>query len=162
MKSARSNVDSWYFAYGSNLRSDQMVARTGLLRIGDEQPRIARLPNYRVAFNMLGDDGEIYANIVKPGDGVLGVVYRCDRDALEKLDRYEDGYDRKEVVVIDDQGVEMRAFAYIARPESVTAEGAPSAEYMREIVSGARAHGLPEEYIHVLETAGLASRRTLH
>ena len=154
-------MDSWYFAYGSNLRSDQMAARTGLLRIGEQRPRIARLPNYRVAFNMLGDDGEIYANIVKPGDGVLGVLYHCDREALEKLDRYEDGYDRRDVVVIDDQGVEMRAFAYIARPESVTAEGAPSAEYLQQIVSGARAHGLPEEYIHVLETAALPSGRAL-
>jgi hypothetical protein len=34
----------WYFAYGSNLLSDQMVARTGPIRTGDERPRIARLP----------------------------------------------------------------------------------------------------------------------
>ncbi len=154
-------MDSWYFAYGSNLRSNQMVARTGLLRIGDEPPRPVRLPNYRVVFNMLGDDGEIYANIVKPGDGVLGVVYRCDRKALEKLDRYEAGYERHKVVVIDDQGIQMGAFAYIARPESVTAEGGPSAAYLQQIVSGARAHGLPEEYIHALKTAALAGGRTL-
>lgn len=154
-------MDSWYFAYGSNLRSDQMVARTGLLRIGDQRPRIARLPNYRVAFNMLGDDGEIYANIVKPGDGVLGVVYLCNPEALEKLDRYEAGYERQEVVVIDDQGVEMGAFAYIARPESVTAEGAPSAAYLQQIVSGARAHGLSEEYVHALETTARGGGRTL-
>jgi len=145
-------MDTWYFAYGSNLRSDQMVARTGLLRTGDERPRIACLPNYRLAFNMLGDDGQVYANVVPRGDGVLGVIYRCDRAALERLDRYEAGYERQEVVVIDDQGVEMGAFIYVARPESVTAEGAPSAAYLEKMVSGARAHGLPEEYIRALAT----------
>jgi gamma-glutamylcyclotransferase (GGCT)/AIG2-like uncharacterized protein YtfP len=148
-------MDYWYFAYGSNLLSDQMVARTEPLRIGDERPRIARLPNYRLAFNMLGDDGQVYANIVQPGGGVLGVVYHCDREALEKLDGYEDGYERQEVVVIDDNGVELGAFVYIARPEWLTAEVPPSAAYLQKIVTGARAHGLPEKYIHAIETTAL-------
>src|SRR5258708_3117388 len=99
-------MDRWYFAYGSNLLRDQMVARTGPIRTGDDRPRIARLPNYRLAYNLLGSDGQVYANIVEPGNGVLGVVYRCEWEALEKLDGYEHGYERREVVVIDGRGIE--------------------------------------------------------
>lgn len=140
-------MDHWYFAYGSNLLSNQMVARTGLHRLGIERPQIACLPRYRLAFNMLGDDGQVYANIVQPGDGVLGVVYRCNRACLEKLDAYEQGYDRQAMVVVGNKGLELSAFVYIARPECVTAEAPPSAAYLQKIVAGARAHGLPENYI---------------
>jgi gamma-glutamylcyclotransferase (GGCT)/AIG2-like uncharacterized protein YtfP len=148
-------MDHWYFAYGSNLLSEQMIARTGPIRNGDERPRIARLPNYRLAFNMLGEDGQIYANIVTPGDGVLGVIYRCGPETLDKLDGFEQGYERQDVTVIDDGGVKMRAVAYIARPENVTAEGWPNAAYLQRIVIGAREHGLPEEYIRALEVTAM-------
>ena len=148
-------MNQWYFAYGSNLLSEQMVARTGPIRTGDEQPRIARLPNYHLAFNMRGDDGQFYANIVTPGNGVIGVAYRCGPEVLEKLDRCERGYERQELEVFDDRGVELRAVAYIGRPEQVTAEGRPSAAYLQKIVIGAREHGLPEEYIRALEAIAM-------
>src|SRR6185436_11282738 len=102
-------MEHWYFAYGSNLSIEQLAARIEPHRTGDERPRIARLPNHRLAFNMFGDDGQIYANIVQPGDGVLGVVYRCGADALDKLDVHEFGYDRQTIVVIDNRGVELEA-----------------------------------------------------
>ena len=151
-------MDHWQFAYGSNLLRDQMLARTGPIGITDDAPRIVSLPGHRLAFNMLGGDGQVYANIVQPGDGVFGVVYRCGREALEKLDAYEDGYERQEVVVIDANGVELGAFVYVARPERVTAEAAPSAMYLQRILTGARAHGLPEEYIQVIEATALVDR----
>jgi gamma-glutamylcyclotransferase (GGCT)/AIG2-like uncharacterized protein YtfP len=145
-------MDSWYFAYGSNLLRDQMIARTGAVRGGDDGPRIVSLPNHRVAFNVLGSNGQIYANIVESGEGVLGVVYRCSEESLVKLDGYEGGYDRREVIVIDDDGQELTAVAYIARPECLTFESRPSAAYLRKIVTGAREHGLPEEYIETLQS----------
>jgi cation transport regulator ChaC len=148
-------MDHWYFAYGSNLLSEQMIARTGPIRNGDERPRIARLPNYRLVFNMRGEDGQIYANIVTPGDGGLGVIYRCGPEALDKLDGFEQGYERQDVTVIDDRGVELRAVVYIARPERVTAEGRPSAAYLQKIVTGACQHGLPEEYLRTLEATAM-------
>lgn len=152
-------MEQWYFAYGSNLWREQMLARTGSIRTGDRQPRRARLPNYRVAFNMQGGDGQVYANIVpkaelaasESGSGVLGVIYWCGPAALEKLDVFENGYDRLEVRVIDANGDEQAAVAYLARPERVTAEGRPSAAYLQKIVTGAREQGLPEEYIRAIE-----------
>ena len=62
----------WYFAYGSNLWIEQVVARTGPVRLGAERPRIVRLENHRLVFNMQsrrpGDPDVVYANI-EPGSG---------------------------------------------------------------------------------------------
>jgi gamma-glutamylcyclotransferase len=148
-------MEQWYFAYGSNLLSDQMVARTGLIRRSNERPQIAHLPNYRLAFNALGEDGCVYANITQPGEGVFGVIYRCGQEALEKLDVYESEYERQVIAVINNVGIELRAVAYIALPEKVTKESRPGAAYLQKILTGARAQGLPEEYIRAIEATAL-------
>ncbi len=145
-------MDPWYFAYGSNLHHAQLIARcNGQLSKSNEPPRIVRLPNYRLAFNMDGGDGEVYANIVTPGAGVLGVIYRCDAAAFELLDVYEAGYDRIAVLVVDEQGRSLPAIAYIAHPASVTAERRPHEEYLQIILNGAREHRLPAEYLRQIE-----------
>jgi gamma-glutamylcyclotransferase len=144
-------MDPWYFAYGSNLHRAQLIERCGQLSASDEPPRIVRLPNYRLVFNLDGGDGEVYANITTPGDGVLGVIYRCNAAALAKLDVYETGYDRHEVTVADEHGSLLSAIVYIAQPASVTAARRPPADYLQIILSGAREHGLPAEYIRQIE-----------
>jgi len=141
----------WYFAYGSNLCVEQMIRRTG--PIGEEErPCIARLPSYRLVFNMRGDDGQLYANISQPGGGVIGVLYRCGPAALSRLDVYEEGYDRRRVLVTLESGTAREAMAYIARPESTTNEGVPSAEYLEIILRGAKRQGLPQDYIASIES----------
>lgn len=144
-------VDPWYFAYGSNLHLAQLIERCGQLSASDEPPRIVRLPNYRLVFNLDGGDGEVYANITTPGNGVLGVIYRCNAAALAALDAYETGYDRHEVTVVDDGGNSLLAIVYIAQATSVTASRRPHADYLQIIVSGAREHGLPADYIRQIE-----------
>lgn len=137
----------WYFAYGSNLCVEQMQRRTGPMEESEGLPRIAHLPGYRLVFNMLGDDGRVYANIMQPGDGVIGVLYRCGEAALAALDVYEEGYDRRQVVLTLESGETREAMAYVARPECTTNSGRPSAEYLEIILRGARRQGLPEDYI---------------
>ena len=150
-------MDPWYFAYGSNLHHAQLIERCGQLSASDELPRVVRLPNYRLAFNMDGGDGEVYANIITPGNGVLGVIYRCKAAALAKLDVYETGYDRLDVTVVDEQGSALPAIAYIAQPTSVTAERRPHPEYLQIILTGARAHGLPQDYTREIERLAMAT-----
>lgn len=150
-------MDPWYFAYGSNLHHAQLIERCGQLSASDEPPRLVRLPNYRLAFNMDGGDGEVYANIITPGNGVLGVIYRCNAAALAKLDVYETGYDRLDVTVVDEQGSKLPAIAYIAQPTNVTVERRPHAEYLQIILTGARAHGLPPDYIREIERLAMAT-----
>ena len=143
-------MDSWYFAYGSNLWKDQMIARTGAIGRAEHVPRIAHLENYRLVFQRLTTAGAAFANIVIPGDGVLGVIYRCSPADLEKLDRYEGGYQRQPITVTDQYGEALSAIAYIIRSAQAANFIKPSAEYLKKIVTGARQHGLPEPYIQAV------------
>jgi cation transport regulator ChaC len=147
----------WYFAYGSNLCVGQMLRRTGPIGEGEDSPCVARLPGYRLFFNMQGDDGSVYANILQPGDGVIGVLYRCSVTALACLDAYEEGYDRRWVLVTLESGATREAMAYVARPECTSSGGRPSPEYLGRILRGARGHGLPEAYIRSIEAQARSS-----
>ncbi|HEX4607701.1 MAG TPA: gamma-glutamylcyclotransferase family protein [Urbifossiella sp.] len=143
----------WYFAYGSNLCTAQMAVRTGLRWAGADRPRRVYLPGYRLAFDMSDGGGRAFANIVRPGSGVLGVLYRCDPQALGSLDGFEVGYQRTRVEVRDEAGTAHEAIAYIARPGHTTVTDRPTTEYLRRIVLGARGHGLPEPYIRSIAAA---------
>jgi gamma-glutamylcyclotransferase len=140
-------MDCWYFAYGSNLLSEQMVRRTGPLGEGPLRPRIAHLAGYRLVFQHLSADGPAYANIVQPGSGVIGVVYRCPLAGLDVLDRYERGYERQTLRVIDVDGQALDAIAYVITPAPPVRDGKPSGKYLEKIITGARQHGLPEGYV---------------
>jgi len=66
---------------------------------------------------------------------------------LKKLDRYEgypNVYQRKIVMVKDDDGNEYEAWVYYREGEK---EGIPSREYRKTIFEGAKECGLPEDYI---------------
>ena len=140
-------MDSWYFAYGSNLFAEQMIARTGSAGDPEHRPRIAHLADHRLVFQHLEHGGPAYANILSPGDGVIGVAYRCSEADLEKLDVFESGYERRPITVTDQQGEVLVAVVYIIRPAPSVGTGIPHAEYLERIVTGARQHGLPEHYI---------------
>jgi gamma-glutamylcyclotransferase (GGCT)/AIG2-like uncharacterized protein YtfP len=151
-------MECWYFAYGSNLCIHQLAARIGAMDRYQRAPRIVRLAGYRLTFGPTEVGGEWYANIVTPGDGVLGVVYWCDAEQLDRLDRHEDGYDRLPISVTDQAGEVLQAVAYAMRPFADAAPGKPTSVYLQSIVSGARRHGLPETYISQITALALASR----
>ncbi len=74
-----------YFAYGSNLLTAQVIQRVG----GDclsIPPIRGFLPDYRLAFNLLGECGNVYANVMKGGTGVEGIIYSFSNHALEIMD----------------------------------------------------------------------------
>jgi gamma-glutamylcyclotransferase len=148
------DMSEWYFAYGSNLWIEQMVERAGPIRQGDDRPRVARLASYRLVFNMAGDRGQVFANIVCPGEGVVGVIYGCGPNTLDKLDTYEGGYERRRVAVVAENGEKVDAVTYVAKPTNLANGRKPSAAYLHRIVTGARQHGLPEVYIREIETMG--------
>jgi gamma-glutamylcyclotransferase len=139
---------SWYFAYGSNLSIHQMMMRIGTSSHVERGSKIARLANHRLIFQKIGTAEPPFANIISPGTGVLGVIYRCSSADLETLDRYESGYERKSVIVTDPDGEELAAIAYVIRPALAGNTGKPLAAYLERIVSGAKQHGLPEEYVN--------------
>jgi cation transport regulator ChaC len=145
-------MESWYFAYGSNLWMDQMIERTGAIYHAERAPRIAHLANHRLVFQHLEKAGPAFANILSSGDGVVGVVYRCSPADFEKLDRYERGYERQTIMVTDVRGEVLPAAAYVLGPAQAFRFGKPTSGYLERIVTGARQHGLPEQYIASIVT----------
>jgi gamma-glutamylcyclotransferase (GGCT)/AIG2-like uncharacterized protein YtfP len=153
-----------YFAYGSNLDTTQMNARLGRIPTSV----VARLPGYRFAFNTNDPQlGQMYANlVVDTGSEVWGVVYTCSLADLESLDDYEDvrsgHYRRGRVVAITRAGEHLEAQAYFACQERLCPERKPSPEYARKILSGARTHGLPPEYIRQIAALAGAGQSLPH
>ena len=144
-------MSEWYFAYGSNLWTDQMAKRTGPIPHGRESTQEGGVAPLSVDFQHAGEEGQVFANIQCPGKGVLGVVYSCSPEALARLDGYERGYERRRVLVTAENGEQLEAFTYVAEPPNVVDGRKPAAEYLRRIVTGARQHGLPEVYIQEIE-----------
>jgi gamma-glutamylcyclotransferase len=143
-------MSQWYFAYGSNLFVPQMLHRIGSTGDVDHPPRVVRLPGHRLIFQEVESDGPAYANIVIPGPGVLGVIYRFSEADFERLDTFETGYVRHGVSVVDMQGEPIEAIAYLVESRPGLREARPSAEYLARIVDGARHHGLPESYVNCI------------
>ena len=80
-------MEHFYFAYGSNLRSVQMVRLCpGHVFLGP-----ARLDGYRLAFTLPDEEwqGGVADVVLSPGDEVWGALYRLRDTDLVALDAYE-------------------------------------------------------------------------
>jgi gamma-glutamylcyclotransferase (GGCT)/AIG2-like uncharacterized protein YtfP len=135
-----------YFAYGSNLKWGRMRQRVPSAR----REAVAFLDHHRLVCNKRGRDGSAKANLVRAeGQRVWGVLYRIERAHLALLDGFETGYQRVEVEVCTAAGGVHRASTY--RSDRITRDPIPFDWYRGMILEGAREHGLPEEYLSVLE-----------
>lgn len=135
----------YYFAYGSNMNMKQMRRRCPTSRF------ICRvfLPNYKFVYDGISSKRRgAVANIVELTGGIVwGGLFEIDEECLANLDCCEDfpnSYDRKELHVRDDTGIEYCAITYFRVGEPL---GKPSEEYCQTILQGARECGLPQEYI---------------
>ena len=139
-----------YFAYGSNMHPGNMRKRCP----GCAFVAAARLRDHRLAFTRpwASWGGGGVADIQpEPGSIVEGVVWEiteAHRDALDKYEEYPTAYTRKDVVVETFDGRRLTAFAYVARPAG---NHRPLRRYLRQIIEGAKAHGLSPGYIAFLE-----------
>jgi gamma-glutamylcyclotransferase (GGCT)/AIG2-like uncharacterized protein YtfP len=135
-----------YFAYGSNLKWGRMRQRVP----SAHREAVAFLDHHRLVCNKRGRDGSAKANLVPAaGHRVWGVLYRIAQVHLALLDRFETGYERVEVEVCTTAGGAHRASTY--RSDRITRDPIPFDWYRGMILEGAREHGLPEEYLSVLE-----------
>lgn len=134
-----------YFAYGSNMDTERLSARVGMVSAGVR----ATLSGYALRFNKRAeDDLQGRANLVpQQGEEIEGVLFALSDEQCARLDVFEgEGYARHTVPVTTAEGVE-EAMVYLAVPEFMVDDRAPSAEYAEYIVRGARQHGLSEAYI---------------
>ena len=135
-----------YFAYGSNLKTGRMRQRVSSAR----KEAVAFLEHHRLVCNKRGRDGSAKANLAPAaGHRAWGVLYRIDPAHLEALDRFEGGYERVEVEVRTAAGDTRRATTY--RSDQIASDPTPFDWYRSMILEGAREHGLPEEYLALLE-----------
>lgn len=145
-------MDCWYFAYGSNMSRTQMAGRTGPIRDGAEAPRVALLRGYRFAFSVRSTDHRIYANVMESSeDAVHGILYRCGEPGMKTLDRYEAGYERRQVTVLDETGRVYEATVYVGLPQCTVEPGIPTPRYRDIVLTGAREFGLPTAYVKRIE-----------
>jgi gamma-glutamylcyclotransferase (GGCT)/AIG2-like uncharacterized protein YtfP len=82
---------------------------------------------------------------------VWGVLYEVGEECIASMDRVEDvptAYRRERVTIFDDAGQPQEAITYVA---NATGEFLPSRSYLEVILRGARAYGLPAEYVRMLE-----------
>ena len=142
-----------YFAYGSNMSSARLTARTPSARAVGR----GRLPGHALRWHKLGRDGSGKCDVVVADTGstaaVWGVLYRIDCAEKADLDRIEGlgvGYDEHEVVVATEAG-EVVARTYRARPGAVDPALRPRRWYKAHVLDGAREHGLPASYVAMIE-----------
>lgn len=144
-----------YFAYGSNLDPAQMDLRCP----GHGFRGLARLVGHRLHFPLYSAStwkGAVASLEAVPGADVWGVLYDLTAGHVAALDRHE-GLDRtppryrRADLVVDQDGARVAAFTYLGLPDDVLVEPRPSRRYLDAIIAGARARGLPPDYVAVLE-----------
>ena len=144
-----------YFGFGSNLDADRLRIHCPSAELAS----IARLDGYRLAFtieskrNWLGGVADI---LEAPGAAVWGALWSIEDAHSEELDRQEGlfrdppAYRRLTVEVATPRGDLVACRSYQVATPNV--EGyAPSPTYKDTLLRGARALGLPPEYIAGLE-----------
>jgi hypothetical protein len=142
----------WYFAYGSNLSRAIFVDRRGMRPTA---ARPAMLQGHRLCFDIpIGSGERAVANLAADADAfVWGVAYAITADEFDRLDRTEgvhlNVYRRLEV---DLSGVDEMPVAAFTYRSAISVPGRkPSARYMNLLLTGAREHNLPVDYIRYLQ-----------
>lgn len=135
-----------YFAYGSNMKTDQLCKR-----IPSAEPiGRGRILNKRLVCNKRSKNGSGKANLEDSlGDVVWGVLYEMDSSDLNRLDKAEGGYLRTRMYVQTDEDKLVAAEVYFST--ELTLEAIPFDWYKKLLISGAREHQLPEDYIEFLK-----------
>ncbi len=138
------------FAYGSNMRSSRLKARTPSARpLG-----AGRLKGHVLKWHKTGADGSGKCDVVHTGrddDAVWGVLYTLDAAEKPDLDKAEAlgiGYTEKRAAIhIGDETVEAWLYVAIDTSPGLT----PYDWYKAFVVEGAREHAVPDHYIAALK-----------
>ena len=123
-----------YFAYGSNLNQKQMKERCS-----DGKPLFtAVLPNYKLVFAGWSRQWRGGVASIKSlrGDRVRGAIYEVTESCLQRLDRYESGYNRLKITVFGEDDEPIEAITYVK--DGKLEDAAPSKEYLAVIQQGLR------------------------
>lgn len=143
-----------YFAYGSNMLRERLVARCPSAR----PLRSAFVAgDFELVFCKRSIDGSGKAALVRVGAGgatarIYGVVYELDTGDRTNLDRVEgDGYTPDCVPVqCVATGQKRDVFTYLGEPAALTLGLKPYDWYVALMLAGCRQHDLPHAYAESL------------
>ncbi len=128
----------YYFAYGSNLNQEQMRERCP----GSKPRLVAILPNYKLVF--VGWARQWRGGVASirrfTGEKVTGAIYEISEQCLRRLDSYESGYNRLNVIVFSEVNEPVEAITYVKSGQ--IEETTPSREYLSLIQQGYRDWGI--------------------
>lgn len=143
----------YVFCYGSNLLLSRIRARcTSVTLIGT-----GYITDHALKFHMHSTDGSGKADAYKTSntkDVVWGTVISISKADKQLLDGHEDlgsAYNEKQVLVWLRDGLQTKAWVYVACGNRIKAHLKPYCWYHRFVLEGARENGLPDEYIATIE-----------
>ena len=137
-----------YFAYGSNMLRERLVARVSTA----QAVAVGVVRDYRLDFAKVSNDHSGKGDMVATsGDEVWGVLYEFDASQKADLDKHEGPHYRAQEVVVSTLSGDETAWAYMAEPHRRDPSKVPYDWYLALIVAGARQGGLPAAYIRMLE-----------
>ena len=141
-----------YFAFGSNLHGARLRERAPSARaLG-----AARLEGFRLCLDKLASDGSGKVNLAQDATmSVWGVAFRIAGAELAALDGFEPGYSQISVSVHLRGGDRLEARTYLCEQRAQGLLLQPG--YRALILAGAREHGLPTEWIELLERLPVAN-----
>ncbi len=141
-----------YFAYGYNMSTKRLKDRVGEIDVIGK----AKLKNYHLTFNKLGDNGSGKANIEPKKDSfVEGVIFNLTKKQIKKLDKYErfpHHYIRCKMEVIQFDNSTVITEIYTANQNKIRGDLKPKCEYLRYLIDGANEHGLSKQYKQFLSS----------
>lgn len=140
-----------YFTYGSFMDKENLKKHCPSASFICK----AMIPNWEVQFNYYSTNYKGGVTGIEPATGKLvrGAVYEIPPDEMEHLDTIEgipEGiYYRHPILVVSEAGEPMLAHVY--RTMNPRGPFKPTALYLKFMIEGARALGLPGEYIETLQ-----------
>lgn len=147
-----------YFAYGSNMLTERLVARCP----GAEPLGPAVLADHEVSFCTRGADGSGKAGLLqRAGAEAHGVLFRVPRDEQHILDQFESAptrYRREMVVVRGETEVHAEVATYLPQPDHIEANLDAHDWYHALCFHGARQNGVATHGTAWLATGGKPTR----
>lgn len=142
---------TFYFAYGSNLNTNQMKQRCPSSKPLD----IGCLKGYRLDFThrSSGWAGGVADIVEDQNSEVWGLIYEVSMEDLYQLDDYEgypDVYTRFQTSVKTKSGKTLKVWVYtVVQKEDFIP---PTKEYMKLILEAAEKYVFPNTYLSYLKT----------
>lgn len=136
-----------YLAYGSNLFPAWLQARVGAV----ETLGFVPLQGWAIDFSKRGADGSGKCTLNRDASGcAYGVIYAIGAETVATLDRIEGVGHGYATAWLDLPGYD-RCYVYLAEEQHRDNRLQPFDWYKALVLSGARHHGFPGDYIEALE-----------